>query len=300
MARGWLALLAVLTVGATAPAGAGAQAIPPPNLPWTELLPALPSPPQTHPNRVAHCRKARLKCVRFQIRRMRKAQERFGCDHRGVFMTTYLELTRELRDTVRADPEFFDGPKFFFREDALFANVYFRTLRRWEQGREVPEAWRIALEVARDGEVNAAQDMLLGINAHVQNDMPFVLAKLGLRTRSGESRKPDHDKANAVLNSGYERVVSAINERFDPLVSLLNADWHPIDNVAGLEIVRLWREQVWRNAEKLVNAKTADERQRIADEIEANAAYWARGIALVPQPGYRAERDAYCARQLAG
>jgi hypothetical protein len=142
--------------------------------------------------------------------------------------------------------------------------------------------------------------MLLGINAHVQNDMPFVLAQLGLRDRQGRSRKPDHDRANAVLNSGYERAVSAINERFDPLVSLTNASWHPIDDVAGLEVVRLWREQVWRNAERLVNARSDAERQRVADEIEAYAAGWAQGIAAVPSPGYRPMRDAYCAQQLAG
>ncbi|MGH2951009.1 MAG: DUF5995 family protein, partial [Solirubrobacterales bacterium] len=281
-------------------AGAGAQAVAPPNLPWTELLPALPSPAQTKPNRVAHCKRAKLRCVRVQIRRMRAAQERFGCDHRGVFMTTYLELTRELRDTVLADREFFEFPRFFFREDALFANVYFRTLRHWEQGREVPEAWRMALTVARDGQVNAAQDMLLGINAHVQNDMPFVLAQLRLRDRHGRSRKRDHDAANMVLNTGYERVVTAVHERFDPLVSLLTASWHPIDDVAGLEIVRLWREQVWRNAEKLVNAASDAERRQVADQIEAYAAGWAAGIAAVPQPGYRAERDAYCAAQLGG
>ena len=44
--------------------------------------------------------------------------------------------------------------------------------------------------------------MLLGINAHVQNDMPFVLAQLGLRDRKGQSRKPDHDNFNEVLDQG--------------------------------------------------------------------------------------------------
>jgi hypothetical protein len=269
-----------------------------PGIEWTELLPALPSPPQSHPNRVAHCRRASLRCVRFQIRRMRALQERLGCDHRAVFATTYLEVTRELRDRVLADRGFFRYPKFFFREDALFANVYFRSIRRWGRGEEVPEAWRIAFETAEGGEVNAAQDMLLGINAHVQNDMPFVLARLGLRTRGGHSRKADHDAANDVLNSGYERVVTAVGGRFDELVRVTNADWHPIDNVAGLEVVREWRERVWRNAEKLVNAGSDAEREAVAEDIEAGAAQWARGIAAVPQPGYRAIRDAYCEQQL--
>jgi Family of unknown function (DUF5995) len=271
-----------------------------PGVPWNEFLPALPSPSQEHPNRVAHCKRAKLKCVRVQVGRMRELQARLGCDHRAVFATTYLELTRELRDTLLADPGFFEYPRFFFREDALFANVYFRTVRRWEQGREVPEAWRVAFETAAEGEVTGAQDMLLGINAHVQNDMPFVLAQLGLRGRQGQSRKADHDKANQVLNSGYERVVSAVGERYDARIATTNPPGVPLDDVAGLEIVRQWRENVWRNAERLVNAKTDAERAAVAEDIEAYAGQWAEGIAATPFAGSRESRDAYCAQQLGG
>jgi hypothetical protein len=281
----------------SAPAGGAA---PVPGVPWTELLPALPSPSQAHPNRVAHCRRATLRCVRVEIRRMRALQERLGCDHRGVFATTYLELTRQARDALVADPGLLRWPRWFFREDALFANVYFRTVRHWQQGREVPAAWRISFETAATGELTGAQDMLLGINAHVQNDMPFVLARLGLRDRAGRARKPDHDLFNEVLAAGYERVVGAVRERYDESVGLTNPPGVPADDVAGLEIVRQWREQVWRNAERLVNAKTDAERRRIGEEIEAYAAGWAEGIAAVEVPGIRASRDAYCASQLGG
>jgi hypothetical protein len=284
-----------LAVGASAVAPA---ATPPSGIPWTELLPALPSPSQTHPNRIAHCKRARMACVRTEIRRMKEWQARFGCDHRAVFTTTYLELTRELRDRLRADPALLRWKPFFFREDALFANVYFRSLKRWESGRSVPEAWRIAFETAQSGEVTAAQDMLLGINAHVQNDMPVVLAQLGLRTRSGRARKPDHDRVNGVLASGYERVVGAVRDRFDASMGLTNPPGVPADDVAGLEIVRQWRENVWRNAERLVNARSDEERAEIAAQIQSYAADWARGIAAAPFPGHRATRDEYCAQRL--
>lgn len=284
-------------VGALGSGAATAQA---PGVSWTQYLPALPSPSQTRPNRVAHCRRAKLKCVKTQIGRMTRLQARLGCDHRGVFATTYLELTRELRDALIADPKMLRFPFFFFREDALFANVYFRTVRRWEQGRAVPDAWRIAFETAETGEVNAAQDMLLGINAHVQNDMPFVLAQLGLRDRKGRSRKVDHDRTNDQLASGYERVVGAVKDRYDPLVGITNPPGIPADDVAGLEMVRQWRENVWRNAERLVNARSDAERAAVAADIEAYAADWAEAIASVEQPGYRVQRDAYCQQRLGG
>ena len=279
-------------------AGAAAAAVP--GVPWTQFLPALPSPPQDHPNRIAHCKRPAMKCVRVEIRRMRAKRDRLGCDHRAVFATTYLELTKELRDRLRADPRLLHWKKFFFREDALFADTYFRSLKRWEQGRSVPEAWRIAFETARSGEVTGAQDMLLGINAHVQNDMPFVLAQLGLRTRSGTPRKPDHDRVNDVLASGYDRVVDAVRERYDSSMGLTNPPGVPADDVGGLEVVRQWRENVWRNAERLMNAKTDAERAKIAADIQSYAADWARGIAAAPFPGVRTERDQYCAQQVGG
>lgn len=298
--RSNLALMLAVACATLATAGSSAPAAPTPGVPWTEYLPALPSPSQAHPNRVAHCRRAKLKCVRVEVQRMRRLQSRLGCDHRGVFATTYLELTRTARDAIIADPEVLRWPRFFFREDALFANVYFRTVRHWEQGREVPEAWRVAFETAESGEVVGAQDMLLGINAHVQNDMPFVLARLGLRDRKGRSRKPDHDRFNEVLSAGYERVVSAVRDRYDSSIGLTNPSGVPVDDVAGLELVREWREQVWRNAERLVNAESDAERQAVADDIQAYAGDYARGIAAMQTPGYRGTRDAYCQEQLRG
>src|SRR4051812_19463681 len=130
-----LAVVAALVAGIVAWASAE-----PPGVPWTQYLPALPSPSQDHPNRIAHCKRPSMQCVRTEIRRMRAAQDRLGCDHKAVFATTYLTLTKELRDQLRADPRLLRWKRFFFREDALFANVYFRSLRRWGQGREVPPA----------------------------------------------------------------------------------------------------------------------------------------------------------------
>jgi hypothetical protein len=293
------ATLAAVTLLGGVMAG-GASGAPVPNLPWTDLLPPLPSPSQTERVKVKHCKQPSLKCVRVQIKRMKRLRDRLGCDHRAVFATTYLKLTQQAKKELKANPKFLRQPKFFFREDALFANFYFDVIKAWNRGQPVPEAWRIAFQTAATGQVNAAQDMLLGINAHVQNDMPFVLVALSLRNKSGESRKPDHDKFNVVLNHAYEPVVQEINRRYDPIVSLLNASWHPIDDVAGLEVVRAWRELVWRNAERLVNARSAAQRTQIALQIEDLAALQAQLIALVPQPGYRATRDAYCEQQLAG
>ena len=291
----WSAVVLVVLLAA----GASAQGSEhPANVHWEELLPALPSPTEIQPRSVPHCREATMRCIDVEVERLRARQQKWGCDHRAVFATTYLELTKTLREILREDPNLVKYPKYLYVEDALFANVYFNAIRDARQGKPVAEAWRIAFEAAESKDLNAAQDMLLGINAHVQNDMPFVLAALGLRTRKGESRKPDHDAINAVLDRSYENVVHAVRDRFDPQVGLTNSDLTPLDDVAGLELVKGWRELVWRNAERLLNAEDDAERRQVAEQIQANAANWARGIAAVEQHGYRATRDAYCRDKL--
>lgn len=289
---------AVFAVAALAlPAGAAASADP--NIHWESYLPDFPPTNGPQPHAVPGCRQPTIGCIDREIRHMTRVQQRYGCDHRAVFDTTYLVLTKTLRQTVVDQPHLFSDPKYLFYEDALFASIYFNTLKSWSGGRPVAPAWRIALETARSGQVNAAQDMLLGINAHVQNDMPFVVAALGVTKPDGSSRKPDHDIVNNVLNDAYEPVVDEIARRYDPFVSLSNAKWDPLDDIAGIEMVRGWREEVWRNAERLIEAKDDAARAQVASQIQANAEAWAETIAAPQQPGYRAQRDAYCAKALA-
>jgi hypothetical protein len=268
-----------------------------PNLNWTAFLPDVPTAKNPQPRPVATCKQPTRACIRTQIRRLRAARDKWGCDHRAVFATTYMMLTKQILADVKRGlvKRTYLDPKYLYTEDALFANVYFRTAKAYDRGDEVPQAWQIAFDTAARDDTGAVQDMLLGINAHVQNDMPFVLAALGLRMKDGTSRKPDHDEANGALNRGYKAVVAEVKERFDPLMSLSNPEFVEIDDLAGLELVRGWREVVWRNAERLLNADSKQKLRQVAQSIEDNAALTATAIAAGGLPGYGATRDAYCA-----
>lgn len=301
--RGWgIAAVAAATVALASAAGAPAPAAASqdPNPPWPQVLPPRPTTDTTQPGPVEHCRRARMRCIDFNVRRMRRLAQRLGCDHRAVFATTYLLLTKQIRTTLRRDPHYFQDRRWLTYELAEFANYYFRSTDLYEHGKPVPEAWRIAFDAAERGGANGGQDMLLGINAHVQRDMAYVVASVGLRTPKGKTRKPDHDIVNDILDAAYEPIVTAIGAKYDSIVTISNASWNPVDDIGGLEMVKGWREGVWRNAERLVEAKTAAERRQVSDSIETNAATWARLIAAGQVPGYRAQRDAYCAAGGAG
>lgn len=290
-----------VVLGALAVAPEPARAAEPVHVQWPALLPALPSPAGNSGGPQPGCRRASMRCVNRVIRRLRRTRDRYGCDHRAVFATTYLVLTQVMKRTMKADRRFFRDRAGIIYQVALFSKIYFRTLRAHARGRPVPPAWARALGVAAEGDHQGVTDMLLGINAHVQNDMPFMLAAITLRDARGRSRKDDHDAENRILDDAYDEVVREVARRYDPLAHYETTGLSPVSDVFGMELVKGWREGVWRNAERLVNARSDEERRSVADSIQAQAAASADLIASVGQgpPGHRQERDAYCALQSA-
>jgi hypothetical protein len=217
------------------------------------------------------------------------------CDHNALFMRNYRLITQVYSGLPAG---FFDDPRWLANEDAKFAHLYFDALDNWRAGRkgEVPEAWRIAFRDAGGRRVQGAGDLLLGINAHVQRDMPFLLAGLGLVAPDGSSRKPDHDRMNGVLNESYDDVYAQAIREDDPALAMYDVPGSA-DGFGAVQMVQSWREGVWRNAERLLRARTPAERALVAQSIEQQAATTARMIeASFPNAGplNNAKRDALC------
>jgi hypothetical protein len=267
---------------------------------WPGALPAAPGASAgTVPLDFDICPKGELACPRKVIREMTRRWLPLdaSCDHRAVFALTYLRTTEEFLRTVEGDPGFFADPAWVNHEDAVFAELYFRAYDAWEGGGEAPEAWRIAFEAAQSPNVTALGDLLLGMNAHINRDLPYTLAHVGLVDGAGGSRKLDHDRVNEFLDRVIDPLQDELNQRYDPLFSLTDAEPSPADEVSALQMIRGFRENAWRNAERLVRASTEAERAFVAATIELEAATGALTIqAANTLPGYGPSRDAYCAR----
>jgi hypothetical protein len=158
----------------------------------------------------------------------------------------------------------------------------------------------IALNAAATRSVSGEGDLLLGVNAHVQRDLPFVLAAIGLVKPDGTSRKPDHDLVNRILYAAYEPAITEAAQRFDPSVNFtLPAALQTTSYQTFFQAVEAWREIAWRNAERLVSAPNAATYAQVAQSIEDYATSQATAIqatsAYLPPLTSTASRDAYCA-----
>jgi Family of unknown function (DUF5995) len=288
--------LVALVVALALPAAAAAEDAP--FVGWSALLPGLSL--QYDPSSPDDCTAGRVQCVDKTVRQMTHRFDALasGCDHSAIFSLTYLRVTEEYRRTV--DGPFFDDTPFVNYEDTLFAHYYFAAFDAWAAGRreQVPPAWRVAFDAAKARAVSATGDLLLGINAHVQRDLPLVLYAVGLVRPDGTSRKADHDRVNIILNRVADDVIAEIARRFDPTADDGNLPT-TIDDAAVFQSLAGWREKAWRSAELLAAAPTPEARELVVAGIERDAAAEAEAIVAAtrypPFSGGSAARDAFCA-----
>ncbi|MDP1819907.1 MAG: DUF5995 family protein [Acidimicrobiales bacterium] len=232
---------------------------------------------------------------------MTRRYNSLGCDHSSMFAFTYLVTTEEYRKAVE-DPAFFQDNAFVNHQDAVFADFYFRAYDAWKAGTVgyVPPAWRIAFGAADRREVTGMGNVLLGMNAHVNRDLPLVLYAIGLTRPDGTSRKPDHDRVNDFLNAVNKYLLTEAAKYLDPTIDDGDLPGTSLDNSAMVQLLVSWREGAWRNAERLAQAGSAAERAQVAQEIEDGAAYTALTLRASylyngVTNGTAASRNLYCA-----
>lgn len=266
---------------------------------WTSLLPSLVD--TFIPNSDNDCVAGRPHCVDAAIREMTRRFRPQGqsCDHDAVFSLAYLRTTQTFQ-WANSQPGFFADPAWLNHYDAVFAKYFFRASDDYAAGNRsaVPQAWLIAFDAAAHRRVTGSGSLMLGMNAHVNRDLPLVLAAIGLVAPDGTSRKPDHDKVNQFLNMVIDPLLVEAAARFDPSVSLVVTPFG-VGDTALFQTLAAWRETAWRQAERLVSALTPLDRSLIANEIETTAAAEATALlaadAYVPPLLTSASRDSFCA-----
>ena len=176
------------------------------------------------------------------------------------FALLYLRTTEGIRAANNrhefSDPAFWDT-----RVIPTFANYYLRAYATWKHGnrRDVDPAWRIAFE-AKPRHLTCTQLLYLGINAHVNNDLAFVIDDLGSRYRY-----PDHRHVDDVLAAVAPVVYPEIQRDLCPALFS-----ETIPATADHDIVA-WRQRAWDNAQRLQAAPSKRARDAVAKDIHRHA-----------------------------
>ena len=198
-------------------------------------------------------------------------------DRRAIFATAYLAITRAIKQRV-ADGLFQDNA-WAARYALCFANLYRTALLAFEQGDmgALPKAWRIAFKTSKNHGALAIQDLVLGINAHINHDLALALVAVTIDPQR-PMRYTDHCTVNQVLRATADPMQQRIGQLYAPILSLLDqAGDHLDEDIASFSVEKA-REAAWIAAVALVNARDDAERAALRAGLDDRSAVLARLI----------------------
>jgi uncharacterized membrane protein len=173
------------------------------------------------------------------------------------FLATYQRTTAAVGKAVLGDV--FEDPDWVEEWDVAFARLYLDAFdAHVAGGGAVPRPWRLAFDAPAD--LPALRQVLLGINAHVNYDLPQALLAVITDADFADparlaSRQRDHEAIDGVLAgrvAAEDAELSAVSTR-----SLLDRVLQPLNRRASRRFLKEARQKVWHNTHELQAARLA-------------------------------------------
>jgi hypothetical protein len=163
-------------------------------------------------------------------------------DASGYFPALYSRVTTRIGASIAAGT-FADGPRLD-RFATGFASLYVDAMGE-ASGRS--RCWQASCDAAVDGRLLIVQQLLLGINAHVNYDLPRAVVAAADERGDLESIRPDFDTVNSVLADTYVDVVKDLGRvsRWANVVAGLGGG-----NAFNFSL-RVARARAWQAAERM-------------------------------------------------
>ena len=187
--------------------------------------------------------------------------------HRAPFLGTYLRTTQAVGDAVESGS--FEDPEWVERWDVVFADLYLAAYDADLAGdtASVPRPWRLAFAAPAD--LPALRHVLLGINAHVNYDLPQAMLTVISPADFADPillsrRQRDHERIDTVLAGR----VKAEDDELAAGQTLLDKLLGPLNRLGSKRFLREARQKVWHNVGELHVARMAGDdayRARLAE-----------------------------------
>jgi hypothetical protein len=174
------------------------------------------------------------------------------------FLATYRDVTHAVGSAAAAGRV--EDPAWLARWDVAFADFYLDALAARRAGRPVPGPWREAFGAGAG--LHPYQHVLLGMNAHINLDMPLSLLAVVDDTDAADSglmasRRRDHHALDrviaALVPAQARRLVAAAGAQAQP--GGLDRLLMPVSRQASRRLLRHGRREVWHNTAVLLAAR---------------------------------------------
>lgn len=115
----------------------------------------------------------------------------------GYFAALYRRVTQKVKEGILT-PGVFEDPERMDRLDFAFASRYLDALAAFRRGERPTRSWQVAFDAARSRRPIILQQLVLGINAHINLDLGIAAARTSPGGAIG-SLQGDFNRINEIL-----------------------------------------------------------------------------------------------------
>jgi hypothetical protein len=159
-----------------------------------------------------------------------------------------------------------------------FADYYFKALDAYDSSAGNPPAvWRLTHDAALDPKTKVLQNLLLGVNAHINYDLAQAVTDLlesewqDLSKKEREARYNDYCYVNKIIADTIDTVQDQVVEHHSPIMDVVDIALGPFDELFTSRLIDHWREEVWQHAVEMLESQRADRRERMCEALGAAA-----------------------------
>ncbi len=168
---------------------------------------------------------------------------------RGYFAALYRRVTCAVRDGI-AQGSFDNGP-LMERLDVVFASRYLDALGSYQTGGSPSRSWVAAFRGCDDADLLILQQLLAGMNAHINLDLGVAAAQVSPGGQLPQL-KADFDEINGVLASLVGIVAAEIADVSPLLGDLEKIGLRDETSLVNFDMTAA-RDAAWRVAEQLAS-----------------------------------------------
>ena len=226
----------------------------------------------------------------FVIKRMETfivAWEKAG-DRRAIFLSCYAMMTRNILSAIQAGD--FEDNAWVYKLLQRFAEYYFTALEAYERTQRASLVWQLAFDAARLPHIHVLQNLVLGVNAHINFDLVYTLEDVlvsewsQLTQEQRSSRYRDHCHVNEVIYQTIDSVQDQVIERYEPIMDQVDRLMGSLDEWITSRFITDWREEVWENVTRLLQSSDESEREFLLQEVEQRSVR--RAYSLLGEDGF--------------
>jgi hypothetical protein len=168
-------------------------------------------------------------------------------DDRAVFLAVYARTTEAVAARIERDE--FEDPDWVADYLVAFANRYRQAAHDYERGdlAAVADPWQLAFDSAAAPDSLVIQDALLGVNAHINYDLAFALADVGIEA-DRTAKLEDHRAVTDVLRTIVDDIQNLLAEAYAPGLEHVDESMGRADERLAIFTIDECRSSAWRNA----------------------------------------------------